>query len=63
MHPKNMFFFYVQSPSSKEERQRLLGQIDELIAYKTKLTNADGNEKATTNKLLPSSSDTFKNIL
>ncbi|CAF3410629.1 unnamed protein product [Rotaria socialis] len=51
------------NPSSKEERQRLLQQIDELIACKTKLTNVDSNEKSTTNKLQPNSSDTFKIIL
>ncbi|CAF2683370.1 unnamed protein product [Rotaria sp. Silwood2] len=51
------------NPSSKEERRRLLEQIDELIAYKTKLTNVDDTDKTTTNKLPANSSDTFKNIL
>ncbi|CAF1209040.1 unnamed protein product [Adineta steineri] len=52
------------NPSSKEERIRLLGQIDELIASKPKLTgNITDNNPTTTTKLMAKSSDTFKIIL
>ncbi|CAF1352785.1 unnamed protein product [Adineta steineri] len=53
------------NPSSKEERIRLLGQIDELIASKPKLTGniTDNNPTTTTTKLMAKSSDTFKIIL
>ncbi len=57
------FFLSPQNPSSKEEHLRLLEQIDELIAYKSKLTDIGGNNKGISIKLAPNLSDTFKNIL
>ncbi|CAF0794775.1 unnamed protein product [Rotaria sp. Silwood1] len=51
------------NPSSKDERIRLIEQIDELIAYKAKIIDHTADNKSTTNKLIAKSSDTFKNIL
>ncbi|UJR26192.1 hypothetical protein I4U23_007535 [Adineta vaga] len=51
------------NPSSKEERLRLLGQIDDLIIAKSKLTSSMNDNNPSTMKLAAKSSDTFKNIL
>ncbi|CAF2308262.1 unnamed protein product [Rotaria sp. Silwood2] len=51
------------NPSNKDERIRLIKQIDELIAYKAKIIDHTVDNNSSTNNLKAKSSDAFKNIL